>query len=126
MFLNIQDMKSKLLLFAGIILLVVGIVIKKSSTYEATGLTLIFLGVFCKTVYIISKARSGEYKPGKEVIFLAVGLLLFLSGLYLRSTEQNLINANYLIIIGITLKVFFIFKFIMITRSVKSRQNNVV
>ena len=117
MTLDFEDMKSKFLLFFGIILLVVGVLVKKTSAYETSGLILIILGVVCKTIYIISKARSGEYRPGKELIFLAAGLLLFLSGLYLRSTNQNLIDASYFILMGIGLKVFFIFRFIQIVKS---------
>jgi len=116
-------MKSKGLLFIGIFLLVLGIVLRKMTPYESLGLALIISGVLCKTVYIISKARSGEYVPGKELIFLGVGLLLFLSGLYLRSLEQNMIDPTYLIVIGISLKLFFIIRFIQIVRSAKdSRQ----
>jgi len=117
MTLDFEDMKSKFLLFFGIILLVVGVLVKNTSAYETSGLILIILGVVCKTIYIISKARSGEYRPGKELIFLAAGLLLFLSGLYLRSINQNLIDASYLIIMGIGLKVFFIIRFIQIVKS---------
>jgi len=120
MFLNNEKMKSKFLLFFGIIMLVVGIIVKKTTTYDGIGLIFIFLGVLCKTIYIISKERSGEYKPGKELIFLVLGLLIFLSGLYLRASEQDLINANYLIVLGIMLKVFFIFRFIQIIRLTKA------
>jgi len=116
-------MKSKALLFIGIFLLILGIVFRKMTPYEAIGLALIIIGVVCKTVYIISKARSGEYVPGRELIFLGVGLLLFLSGLYLRSLEQNLVDPTYLIVIGLGLKLFFIIRFIQIVRSAKvSRQ----
>jgi uncharacterized membrane protein len=116
-------MKSKALLFTGIFLLILGIVLRKMTPYENLGLVLIIIGVLCKTVYIISKARSGEYVPGKELIFLGVGLLLFLSGLYMRSLEQNLIDPTYMIVIGICLKLFFIIRFIQIVRSAKvSRQ----
>mgnify|MGYP000906703208 CR=1 FL=1 len=76
-------------------------------------------GVTCKLIYIVLKAISGEYKPGTELFILAVGLLLFFTGLYLRGVEQNLINPIYLIVLGITLKVIFIIKFIQIIRSSK-------
>lgn len=112
-------MESKSLLFAGIILLVVGILLKKMTQMEVIGLAAIITGVTCKLIYIVLKARSGEYKPGTELFILAVGLLLFFTGLYLRGLEQNLINPIYLIVLGITLKVIFIIKFILIIKSSK-------
>jgi uncharacterized membrane protein len=119
-------MKSKGLLFIGILLLIIGIVLRKMTPYEAFGLGLIIIGVLCKTVYIISKARSGEYVPGKELIYLGVGLLLFLSGLYMRSLEQNLIDPTYLIVTGIGLKVFFIIRFIQIVRLTKNKSHTLL
>lgn len=126
MFLKEENMKSKFLLFFGIILLIVGIVVKKASTYESVGLALIILGVICKSIYIVSKARSGEYKPGKELLFLTLGLMLFLSGLYLRSIEQEIINATYLVVAGIGLKIVFIIGFIQNVRAVQEKQQNLV
>jgi hypothetical protein len=112
-------MKSKGLLFIGIILLVSGIVLKKSTQMNALGLTLIITGVTLKSIYILSKVRSGEYKPGREVIFLIVGLILFFTGLYLRNINQALIKPIYLIGVGITFKIIFIIRFIQIVKSKK-------
>jgi drug/metabolite transporter (DMT)-like permease len=117
-------MNPKLLLFTGIILLVIGILIRKMTELEIFGLLLIIIGVTCKSTYIVMKARSGEYKPGKELFALALGLLLFFMGLYLRGSEQNLINPTYLIILGITLKIVFIVRFIQISRSIRISSNN--
>ncbi|WP_282136400.1 hypothetical protein [Seonamhaeicola maritimus] len=113
-------MKSKSLLFAGIILLLIGILIRKMTQMELMGLLLIIIGVTCKTVYIIKKAKSGEYKPGKELLLLILGLVLFLTGLYFKSLEHPIINPIYLIITGIVLKVSFIIRFIQIVRSEKT------
>ena len=112
-------MTSKGLLFAGIILLMVGIILRKSTQMETLGLTLIIIGVSFKSIYILSKVRSGEYKPGKELIFLVVGLLLFFTGLYLRNIDQTFIKPIFLIISGITLKLIFIIRFIKIVKSAK-------
>ena len=112
-------MKSKVLLFIGILLLVLGIILKKTIQMDALGLTLIITGVTFKSIYILAKARSGKYKPGKELIFLVVGLLLFFTGLYFRNKEQTLINPIYLIVFGITLKIIFIIRFIQIVKSGK-------
>jgi len=115
-------MKSKALLFTGIILLVIGILLRKMTQLEAFGLSLIIIGVTCKSIYIIKKARHDEYKPGKELIFLVAGLLLFFMGLYLKSIEQNFIKPIYFITFGITLKVIFIIRFIQIVKSGKKTE----
>ena len=117
-------MKSKALLFSGIFLLILGMITRKMTSLELIGLLLIIVGVLCKTVYIVSKARSGEYTPGKELIFLGVGLLLFLTGLYMRNLEQNLIDPTYLIVIGLGLKILFIIRFIQIVRKVRVKSQN--
>ena len=117
-------MARKSLLFVGIVLLVVGILIRKLTGLDVFGLLMIITGVICKTVYIVAKARSGEYKPGKELIFLGLGLLLFLSGLYLRSIEQEIINPTYLIVAGLSLKIVFIIRFIQIVRRTEVTTKN--
>ncbi len=109
-------MKSKVLLFIGIILLIVGIILKKTTQMDSLGLALILTGVTLKAIYILGKVKSGEYKPGKELFFLVVGLILFLIGLYLRGIDHALIKPIYLIVFGITLKITFIIRFIQIVR----------
>ena len=115
-------MKSKALLFTGIILLVIGIVLKKMTQMDTIGLALIITGVSFKSIYILAKVRSGEYNPGKELIFLITGLLLFFIGLYFRGIEQPIIKPIYLIVLGISLKIIFIIKFIQIVKSGKKME----
>ena len=110
-------MKSKSLLFVGICLLIFGILLRKMTSFINLGLILILTGVLCKTVYIFAKAQSGEYKPGKELIILGVGLFLFLFGIYLRSIGIEVPNPTYLIVSGICLKIIFIIRFIQIVRN---------
>ena len=112
-------MNSKVLIFIGILLLVTGIILKKLTQMDILGLALIITGVTFKTVYILTKVKSGEYIPGKEVIFLFLGLIIFLTGLYLRGTNQTLNYPIYLIVFGIILKTTFIIKFIQNVQSVK-------
>ena len=117
-----KTLKSKSLLFIGIILLVAGILLKKLTQMEALGLILIITGVTLKAIYILAKYKSGEYKPGKELLFLVAGLLLFFTGLYLKNTNQTLIEPIYLIVFGLSLKVIFIIRFIIIVRSNKKAE----
>lgn len=109
-------MKSKWVLFTGIVLLVIGILLRKTTGLEIEGLLLILAGVSLKTIYIIGKARSGEYKPGYDLIFLFVGLAMFMSGLYLRSHNPPF-SPLLLIIPGLILKIIFILLFIRNVRS---------
>ena len=113
-------MKSKGTLFTGIILLTAGIILRKTTGFTTEGLVLIIIGVLFKAYYIYSKARRGEYNPGYELVFLFVGLILFLSGLYLRSHEPPF-NPAFLIVPGISLKVVFIILFI-----IKGRKGKVI
>jgi drug/metabolite transporter (DMT)-like permease len=112
-----ENFKSKKILFLGIILLVVGIILKKIILLDILGLILIITGVCLKAIYIVAKVKSGEYQPGKELIYLVVGLILFFIGLYLKNKEQTIINPIVLIILGLAFKVIFIIKFIIKVRS---------
>ena len=115
-------MRSKSILFIGILLLVIGILIKRIADHDVLGIALIIVGVLCKSLYILNKVNTGEYKPGKEIIFLVIGLLLFFLGLNYTKTEQVFINPFYLIISGITLKIAFIVSFIKKIRSGSCKQ----
>ncbi len=118
-------MARKSLLFIGIILLVVGILTRKLTGLDVLGLLMIITGVLCKTIYIVAKARSGEYQPGKELIFLGVGLLLFLSGLFLRKHDQNISYPIYMIAVGLMLKIVFIVRFIQIVKKTGSSDSSI-
>ena len=98
-------------MFLGIVLLVTGIIFRKLTDMTGLGLFLILTGVACKTIYIIAKAKSGEYKPGKELIWLFLGLSLFLTGLVLKSYAPGMVS-SVLIISGLSLKLIFIVLFI--------------
>jgi drug/metabolite transporter (DMT)-like permease len=112
-------MKEKWTLFTGIILLTAGIVLRKITDFGIEAILLIVAGVIFKVYYLIRKARNGEYKPGLELVFLFIGLIMFFSGLYLRYHEPPF-NPLWLIIPGISLKVVFIILFIRKIR--KSRK----
>lgn len=109
-------MKSKSLLFIGILLLIVGILLRKLTDFEILGLGLLLLGVTCKTIYIIAKIRNGEYRPGKELIFLFLGLLLFMTGIALRKSDTGSTYPIYLILSGLLLKIVYVIKFIRLVK----------
>ncbi len=114
-------MKTKWTLFAGIILLVAGIVLRNLTEMDLAAVSLIVLGVLFKTYYIVRMARSGEYKPGYELYFLFAGLGMFLSGLYLKSQNPSVI-AGLLVFTGILLKTSFIVIFIVRLRAARKRK----
>ncbi|MEN8125751.1 MAG: hypothetical protein ABFR32_11550 [Bacteroidota bacterium] len=107
-----KTMKSKWILYVGIILLMTGIILRKITDLDFEAILFIIVGLLFKVYFIISKARSGEYKVGYELVFLIVGLLMILSGIYLRLNDPTF-NSNFLILFGILLKVIFIILFIV-------------
>ncbi|MDN3642083.1 hypothetical protein QWY87_05185 [Lutimonas halocynthiae] len=120
-------MTKKSLLFIGIFLLIIGILIRKLTDFESIGLVLIIGGVACKTIYIFGKIKTGEYKPGRELYFLFIGLILFLGGIYMRKHDLDFfIPALVLIIVGLSLKIIFIIWFIKKLKDarIKDVENN--
>jgi len=114
-------MKSKWPLFTGIILLTTGIVLRKATDLATPGLALIIVGALFKVFYIIDKTRRGEYKPGYEILFLIIGLSMFLTGIYLRANGAPF-NPVFLIAPGIALKVLFVVMFIVKSRKTRLGQ----
>lgn len=112
-------LRSKAFLFTGIILLVIGITIKKMTSLEVIGLILIGTGILLKTIYIVSKARSGEYKPGKELIYLFLGLLLFMTGIVIRKSDSVSNYPIYLIFSGLLLKIVYVVTFVRMIKKGK-------
>jgi hypothetical protein len=112
-------MESKYLLFTGIISLSLGIFLRATNHLENLGLSLIIIGVVCKVIYIINKMKKGEYKPGIELFCLGLGLLLFFVGLYCIDPKHLFLKPVYFIVLGLTLKIIFVVRFIQIIRSVK-------
>ena len=105
-------MKEKWTLFVGILLLTLGIVLKKTTNLDSLSILLMVSGVMFKSYYIIDKIRSGKYNPGWEFGMLFAGLALFLSGLYFRAHNAPF-NPLLLIFSGISLKVIFVIVFII-------------
>jgi apolipoprotein N-acyltransferase len=108
-------LKSKWILITGLVVLLIGILFRISIPENFIGLTLILTGVCLKTMYIIAKAQSGEYRPGFELLYLFFGLILFLSGIYLKNHNPPF-KPLFLIVPGLGLKVLFIILFIRKTK----------
>lgn len=112
-------MESKYLLYIGLIFLATGILLRAIDQLEYLGLFLITIGAICKLIYIVTKIKSGEYKPGIELYGLGLGLFLFFIGLYFLDSGHLFLNPVYFIVLGITLKTIFIIRFIQIIRGAR-------
>ena len=112
-------MRNKLILFAGIVMLVAGIVLKPETNSPAWPYMLMTLGVGLKIYYVLLKILRGEYKPGYETLFLLAGLTLFFSGIYLRSVSYTVLPPSWFMVSGIALKTTFIVAFILKTKQQK-------
>lgn len=108
-------MKNKWSLFAGLILLTSGILLKLIFENSGFPVILIIVGILLKILFIINKIGRTNYKPGYEVIFLVTGLALFFLGVYMKSSFL-FVEPVYLKIVGILLKITFIILFIRKTR----------
>lgn len=109
-------MNLKWVLFSGILLLTMGVVLRMFTEQRSVAILLIITGVLFKTFYIISKARSGEYQVGYELVFLFLGLTLFFSGLYFRVHRPDY-PFLFLMVSGLILKIVYIILFIVKVRS---------
>ncbi|MBN2807501.1 MAG: hypothetical protein JXR22_12660 [Prolixibacteraceae bacterium] len=108
-------MKRKWPLFAGIVLLLSGILLGALSAVEILPKVVIYAGVAFKVFYVVQEMLAGRYKPGYEISLLALGLVLFLSGMYLKKTGADFPYLT-LMVPGILLKVSFILVFILKAR----------
>lgn len=112
-----KNRENKSLLFISIALLSLGILLKLISDWNQLALLLITMGAVGKLFYLRKRIVKRIYKPGIELLFLSLGLTLFLIGLYLKTIEGNQIH-QWFTIPGILLKTTFILLFIR-----KSKKN---
>lgn len=111
-------MKIKIFLYIGLLLLATGIALKKTTNFNVIPVIFMVIGVVLKLIYFVFIIRRGQYKPGFEIGILLLGLILFFSGIYLKSIN-SLFSPAYLIVPGISLKVIFV---ILILRKKKLKQ----
>ena len=109
-------MKNKWQLFSGLALLTAGIIFKLIFENSVFPVILIIAGIIFKIFFIINKIIKARYKPGYELVLLAIGLAFFISGMYLKNPFIN-IEPVYLKIVGLLFKVMFIILFIQKTKS---------
>ena len=100
-------MRRKYLIYAGIILLITGIVLSAMEIVSVLALLLIISGILLKLSYLIIDKLNRSYKPGYELLILLVGLGLFVMGKY---SEIDFISryATVFILAGISCKITFV------------------
>lgn len=101
--------KSKWKLILGLVLLILGIVLKLLTDHDVLAIILIVMGVLLKTIHIIVIIQNKSYQPGLEFLVLVIGLSLFFFGLYVCQIDGI---ARLFIISGLSLKILFVVWFI--------------
>jgi len=66
--------KGKETLYAGLLLLTIGILMRYLTELNPIPTILILTGVLLKIYYLINKIRGGTYRPGYEIVVLFIGL----------------------------------------------------
>lgn len=101
--------KSKWKLILGLIILILGIVLKLLTEHDVLAIILIIIGAFLKTMHVIDIIKNKSYQAGFEILVLVIGLSLFFFGLYICQIESL---AQLFIISGLILKTIFVVWFI--------------
>lgn len=108
-------MKKKWTLLAGITLLLTGIILRFTGMENYLYIPFMAAGGLLKIYYITSQIITGTYKPGYEILFLILGLMLFFSGIALKHTLHES-TYFFLILPGLALKFIFVLAFIRCIR----------
>lgn len=111
-------MKSKYFLYIGILLLLVGILLRYFSPYVEVGLGLVLIGVILKLSYLSLAMLRRKYKPRAEILLLVLGLGFLFLGLWHKLNVSELVGYG-MIVIAVVLKLIFISLFIRKTRQSK-------
>lgn len=106
-----ECMKHKWVLPTGVILLSLGIIFRFAGMENYIAIPLMATGGLLKIYYIALQIWRGFYKPGYELLFLIIGLMVFFSGIAMKYHTTNN-QYIYLMIAGLTLKVIFVVLFI--------------
>lgn len=112
-------LQRKHILFVGIIALVTGLIAKQWVEFCNWPLMLIMTGGSLKLLYVALEITSKSYHPGKELLLLILGLLVFFAGIYLGREEVAF--AYLMMITGLMLKVSFVIFFIRKKRVISRR-----
>ena len=106
--------KLKILIIAGGLLILAGIILKAADITGIITVLCFSLGALLKVLYLVTGLITKRIKPGKELIFLFTGLALLFSGIWLRSAPDQGIQYLHIWFIssGIAFKILFLILFI--------------
>jgi hypothetical protein len=113
------NMKSKYILYIGILLLVAGILLRYFSPYVEVGLGLVLIGVILKLSYVSLAMLRGKYKPKAEILLLLFGLGFLFLGLWHKLNVSEFVGYG-MIVSAVVLKLIFVILFIRKIRQGKS------
>lgn len=108
-------MTKKWPLIGGVALLSLGIIFRFAGMESYIYFPLLAAGGILKIIYITNLLRNKIYKPGFEILFLVIGLLLFFSGIILK--YQAIPSYIYFLLPGLMLKLLFV---VLLFRKAKS------
>jgi hypothetical protein len=108
---RIELMKQKWPIFAGILLLTLGIIFRFMQFDSGLYVPFFAVGGVLKLLYLVKIIAQGKYRPGLEMGLLILGLILFFLSLVLKN-NYNSDYYIYFLVPGITLKILFIVLFI--------------
>ena len=120
-------MKNYWPLITGLVLLGAGIYFRNYHPGYFWPVFIILFGLAFKFFYLIQKIKSAKYRPGIELLFLLMGLVLLLGGFYMANQSGSvfIIRPSLLKFSGISLKVVFVFLRQPIGRHNLRHRNNV-
>ncbi len=101
-------MRKKILLYIGILLLVIGIILKFTVASSFVSYSFILVGIALKLIYLIKSVVTKEVKLGGEMFLLIIGISLVLIGTHLKTTSNYFMLHPVLITVGVVCKIIFV------------------
>lgn len=101
-------MRKKILLYVGILLLVVGLILKFTVTSNFISYSFIIAGIALKLIYLIKSVVTKEVKLGGEMFLLIIGISFVLIGAHLKTTSNYFMLHPVLITVGVVCKIIFV------------------
>lgn len=111
--------RIKLLLYAGLVFIVAGLILRFLMNGSGLGNVLVSVGGSLKLVYVFLIMKFGGYKPGIELLYLGLGVTIVIVGSWLRKNMYDTFLALSFTVSGVVLKAFFVYVFIRKMRAIR-------
>lgn len=103
-----MDVKTKLLLIAGIVLILSGTVMKLIDINPLVTMWFFITGGICKSIYLLNGIRTGQLAGRFYMGLLLSGLLLLVLSIFLHKEPAWSSMADIMLFTAISLKIFSI------------------